>query len=554
MFNSKQKSLLPSGKVAAESKTSVFVSAGLKESAKILSGNNALKYSTTGNDFVDQFGKIGNYKVPRTFSEIDSDVGLTYGTDKLSTVVFAVYLRMISRKTMYLDGGMTEEAQRGAEMRHEGIMRMMSIYFRDKEVFWKNIGLFVSAGSWKDIFTMLSYDLVHHGWEGRKLDWERFGSLILSGLENSNTSDLVKKYLPQIKATSAQKTVESQADTLIGKWLCSKLFGTKEVEGGKTYKMYRKLKTSGTAHEWQKLISKRQFERIDFSKIHGRALSKLVQGKFLKNQGLSDKYESWITAPETKDVKYTGFVHELFENMNGLDAGRTATINKQFDTLVAKAGDTGITDLIVVRDTSGSMRSMAPGTKMSCMNVGKALALYFSEFLKGAFSNAWIEFNSDAKMHTWKGSTPVEKWQNDRSSYIGGTNFQSVIALFARLKKSGIPESDFPRGILCISDSEFNPTQLGRTNVDQARASLRSAGFSEDYVRDFVIVLWNLQSRFYGSDTGSKFETHGEVQNVFYFSGYSASVVSFLTGEEIKTASDLFEVAMDQELLNRIEI
>lgn len=122
------------------------------------------------------------------------------------------------------------------------------------------------------------------------------------------------------------------------------------------------------------------------------------------------------------------------------------------------------------------------------------------------------------------------------------------------MKKSGIPESDFPRGILCISDSEFNPTQLGRTNVDQARASLRSAGFSEDYVRDFVIVLWNLQSRFYGSDTGSKFETHGEVQNVFYFSGYSASVVSFLTGEEIKTASDLFEVAMDQELLNRIEI
>src|SRR5690606_22642533 len=113
------------------------------------------------------------------------------------------------------------------------------------------------------------------------------------------------------------------------------------------------------------------------------------------------------------------------------------------------------TGLIVVRDTSGSMSSPAAGTKIAAGDIAKALALYFSEFLHGYFANTWIEFNASAKMHQWKGNTPVDKWLNDHSSYIGNTNFQSVIDLFLRLKKEGIPESDFPSGILCISDGEF---------------------------------------------------------------------------------------------------
>lgn len=554
MFDSKLKSLVSTPKAKATNKASAFIDAGMKKSSEVISGNGALKYSSTGNEFVDQFGKIGAYKVPRTFEQINKDFGLTYAEDKLTAIVFSIYLRMISRQTMYLDGTKTIDPQKGAEMRHEGIMRMMSLYSRNESAFWKNIGLFISAGSWKDIFTMLQNDLIFHGWEKRVLNWDKFGGLILSGLENPNTTDLVKKYLPQIKSSSNAKTVEAQADTIIGKWVCSLIFGTKGTQVGTTYMRYRKLKSSGTAHEWQKLISQKRFDRIDFSKIHGRALSKLVGGKFLANQGLTKKYEDWITAPETKDVKFTGFVHELFKGMSSLNKGQEATINKQFDTLVEKAGEKNLTSLIVVRDTSGSMGMSAPGTGMSCYDVAKALALYFSEFLTGRFANTWIEFNSNAKMHQWKGETVVDKWKNDRSDYVGSTEFQSVIKLFAELKAKGVPESEFPTGILCISDGMFNAAMLGKTNVETARLTLSKAGFSEEYVKNFVIVLWNLQSNGYGGDAGRMFETHGNVENVFYFSGYSASVISFLTGEEIKTASDLFGAAMDQELLNRVSL
>jgi hypothetical protein len=555
MFDTKQKTLFDtkskkSDIKKSDSTKSIFVESALKNSSETLSANGALKYSTTGDALIDQFSKLGSYKEPRSFSKISNDCELVWAENKELSVLFSFYIRMITRKVQLSNGESTTTPQRGAELKHEGIFRMIWLHMKDEKIFWDNIGLFVSAGSWKDIFVMLRYDLEYNGWENKKLNWDKFGNLILSGLNNENVVNLVKKYLPQIKANSKCTTLESQANVLIGKWICSLLFGKKESSFN--YKQYRLLKNSGTSHEWQQLISQKKHDLVDFSKIHGRALNLLVRGKYLDNQGLMAKYESWVTKVET-EVKYTGFVHELFTdipNRNCLDKGKYTTINKQFDTLVEKGkSDENInTNLIVVRDTSGSMGSVARGANMSCFDIGKALALYFSEFLTGKFSNAWVEFASDAEMRTWKGDNALDKWYNDKSSHYGGTEFQSVIHLFCQLKNQGVDESEFPSGILCISDSEFNPTTLGKTNVETAKDTLRKAGFSKEYVDNFVIVLWNLQSSYYGD----KFETFGDVDNVFYFSGYSASTIAFLTSD-IKNAKELFLEAMNQELLNMIK-
>lgn len=559
MFTNKQTSLLQVTKKTSVKKNNssgnAFLFGAAKESAKTLSGNNALKFSTSGSDWVDQFGKLGEYKVQRSFDAISNDCSTLYAQDAETFVKFTIYLRMISRKTDIIGGKTTEKAQSGAELKHESIMRMLWLHTKNSEAFWDNLYLFVSAGSCKDIFTMLKYDLMYHGWEGRVLNWDKFGSFILSLLADANTTNLVKKYLPQIKSQSTCTTVEAQANNMIAKWVCSLLFGSKGENTGKSYKMYRKLKTSGNAHEWQQLISKKQFDKLDFKKIHGRALNKLVKSKFLKNQGLSVTFEKWVDKQET--IKYTGFVHELLcELTNNRDKNFVKTVDKQFVEAVqkVKGSDENLTSFIVVRDTSSSMGSAAVGTKFSCYDIGKALALYFSEFLSGTFAEHWIEFNSSAKIHQWKGSTASEKWFNDRSSYVGSTNFQSVIDLFVQMKKNGVAESEFPSGILCISDSEFDPAELGKTNVQQALDKLKRAGFSKDYVDSFKIVLWNLQNRFYGAGSGSKFETFGDVKNVFYMSGYSASNAKFCLNNKVETAQDLFNAAMDQELLNYVSV
>lgn len=551
MFNSKQKILF--GK--KETETSAFVKAGLKQTSKTLSDNGALKYTTTGNVFVDQFGILGNYKSPRSFEEISKDCELLWGINPLMSVTFIFYIRMITRVVVFFNGISTKTAQKGAELKHEGIMRMIWLHFKAKDTFWKNITLFISIGSWKDIFTMLSYDLIYHNWENKKLDWDKFGYLILSGLENKHTSELVKKYLPQIKSNSQCTTLESQADNLISKWICQLLYGNKGENSGHTYKKYRKLKSNGTAHEWQKLISQKKFDRIEFDKIHGRALNLLVRSKFLKNQNLTVKFNEWIN--KTKTVKYTGFVHELFSklprNLNSLPENEQITINKQFETLVNKGEPKNTSRLIVVRDTSGSMSGTATGTKVSCYNIAKALALYFSEFLKGSFSNSWIEFNRVAKFHKWIGNNPLEKWYNDTSDCVGNTNFLSVIDLFIQIKNQGVPEEEFPTGILCISDGEFDSSSLNRTNIETIKFKFKKNGFSEEYISNFVVVLWNLQSRYGESKTGQKFETFGNIPNVFYFSGYSASVISFLT-DNIKNAEELLNEALNQEVLQMIEL
>lgn len=575
MFDSKKKQLFTQKekqvKTTSES-TPPFVQAGMKKKAQVSSGNGAVKYSTTGNPFVDQFGKVGEYKKPRPFSEIEKDCEELWAVDKLDAVKMAFYIRMITRTTDYVDpigkpGIKLSLTQRGAEMKNEGIMRIIWLATKNRNAFIVNLPLVPVCGSWKDIITMLQIDLAYNGWGKRVLPWDAIGSFISAALREESQSELLKKYLPHIQASAKCTTVEAQADTLIGKWLCSLLFGKRDEDDYSNYIKYRKLKSTGTAHEWQQLISRGQFQKIDFAKIHGRALSLLVRSKFLKRQKLQDKYEAWIKKDTTKDVKFTGFVHELFQDMF---AGRPVkyntlssvpehirvTTNKQFETLVNKGKGTGVetSSLIVVRDTSGSMGSDAVGTKMSCNGIGRALALYFSEFLQGKFSNSWIEFNSDAKMHTWKGKTPIEKWFNDGAGYTGNnTNFQSVIRLFCQIKSSGVPESEFPSGILCISDGEFDSSSLSQTNVETARVTLRSAGFSKEYSENFVICLWNLQNRYYGAGSGSKFETFGGAKNVYYFSGYSASVVAFLTGK-VETAAELVETALSQEILNLIRI
>lgn len=47
------------------------------------------------------------------------------------------------------------------------------------------------------------------------------------------------------------------------------------------YRRYARLKSSGTAHEWQQLISKGKYDLIRFETIHGRALTILARSKFL---------------------------------------------------------------------------------------------------------------------------------------------------------------------------------------------------------------------------------------------------------------------------------
>jgi hypothetical protein len=151
----------------------------------------------------------------------------------------------------------------------------------------------------------------------------------------------------------------------------------------------------------------------------------MVSSKYLENQGQSERFNQWI---DTKPVaKFTGYPYELFKTLPS-KSYQIKTLNAQFMQLVETAKKNALitTDLIVVRDTSYSMTNTAVGADVSCDLIAKSLALFFSHMLKGAFSDSWIEFSRDAKLHQWKGSNPYEKFINDRASVIGNTDFMSL--------------------------------------------------------------------------------------------------------------------------------
>lgn len=568
---SKKKTSLFDNKETVTSQENAFVREGLKESSKTVSGNGALKYNTSGDAFVDNFALIANFKVPRDYAEVSKDMYKLWSINPKKCLQLAVYIRLITRETQIALPGetVTLDVQRGQGLKNEGIMRMLWLAIHHKPTFMANMPYFIAAGSWKDVFEMMSLDLQYHGWKGRKLDWNFMRNTILSGLANPSTSELVKKYLPTIRSVKECKTVESQARTIIGQYLASCIYGNKkskkkESDSRAAQRKYRRIKRSGTAHKWQQLISQKNLLELDFNTIHGRALSLLVGSKFLKNHGLIEKYQKWIASKPV--AKYTGYVFELFQplgnsyRINRLPEYQEMTINKQFDGLVETGKQNLRPDnkLLVVRDISSSMTSCGRGTNMSAYAIAKSMALYFSAMFDGPFKDAYATFSDTCKLCKWQGKTAIEKWANDTDSNFGSTNFQAVAEMLVKIRKN-VPESEFPTGVLCISDGDFNWCGVNESNFNKFRKTLLSGGFSKDFVENFKLILWDIPNSYYGNSTRAKFEDFADAPNNFYISGYDPAAVAFIMGTEQrqvtpKNASELFIAAMDQDLLNRLTI
>lgn len=555
----------------AENIQNQFLKEGLKESSITTSGNGAVKYSTTGNDFVDNFASISYFKEPRSYEKVAKDMELLWGQNPNLCLRLTVYIRLITRKSRIIkDDGTVEEleVQRGQGLKHEGIMRMLWLAINQPLTFKTNFAYFIAAGSWKDVFQMLSLDLQYHGWEGRKLDWNFMFSVIGAGIINPETTHLVRKYMPTIRTNKNCTTLEAQADTLIGRWLAKRM--SPDLDKEHAYKAYRKMKSAGEAHQWQQLISQKLYKSLNFDMIAGRALALLVGSNFLKNHGLEEKYGEWIMSKPV--AKYTGYVFELFAPLGSgyrckhIEPYKEATINAQFAQLV-KVGKDGVntkSSLLVVRDTSSSMTSKGRGCNVSAYDIGKSMALYFSAFLKGPFANSFAEFADKCKLHQWKGETPTDKYINDRCEAYGGTNFQSVIDLFITLKQKGVPEEDFPTGLLLISDGELNPARYNgeyndSSNFNTAIGRLKDAGFSDEYVSNFKLIMWDIPNYYYGNDNAAKFEDFADAPNFYYLSGYDPSAVAFILGTKVsesvpKNAEELFLAAMNQILLNKLKV
>lgn len=524
--------------------------------------NGATTFLTSGKAIIDQFSHAGT-AIGRPIKTVFAEQSELWDEDPEAAIRFPFYLRLITRKVKVSEEKKTDTVQKGAGLRDEAFKRILWVAYIQPQAFRRNAWLLPIVGSWKDLWTLMLLDMENLN----RLDRGFIFSIMAAGLDDATQCDLIRKYMPAIKSTEKCKTERAKNLNVLAKTFASFL--------GLSAKEYRKMKASGTAHDFQKLICARAYADIDWKTIPGRALTHLISGKFLDNHGLTQDYLKWVMSQPT--VKFTGYVYELGMKLDAMGhnlsmnstpsrAAALYTINKQFDGLIdlAKQDQGGIKgNVLCALDTSGSMMSQISGTNgLTSYDVCVSLGIYFSELNEGYFHNTVAMFDNTSRVMKLSG-TFSEKWEAIRRATTawGGTNFMSLVELLVaeRKKHPSIPESEFPQTLLVVSDMQFNPSgyysrrdEREATNQEAARALLRTV-FSNEFVDNFNFIWWYCASRSgAGHDVPATMDQGGN----YVFSGFDGSVVTLLLGGEEQdkpdgtplTMEDMVNKALSQEI------
>lgn len=526
--------------------------------------NGALSYSSIGTELLDQFAKAGTYR-GRNINDVFAQQSALWAENPENALLFPFYLRMVTRKTKMFDSD-TEKVQRGQGARDEAFKRLLWIANYHPEVFYKNLWVLPLVGSWKDLWVLLTMD--------NSLNKKEFFNVIAMGINNDYHRELVKKYMPRIRSNKLCKTEWAKRTNSLAKEFCSFV--------GWSAKDYRVFKSTGKAHEFQRIICARLYDNLNFKTIPGKALLNLVSGNFLQKHGLEEKYMTWL---KTQPVaKFNGYPYELAlkcrpyrsycygNNSTIMPATLKFTLDKQFANLIETAKSDGGAikgNVWCALDTSGSMTSpISRNSNTSAFDVAVGLGIYFSTLNEGEFHKNVIMFDNTSEVIHLKGDfTDMYQQITSRRDAMGGTNFQSVIDEIVRIRKKNpnIPLEDYPTTLLVVSDMQFNPTgdywttptpEDDATNYEEAKAKL-SKVFPKEWVNDFKFVWWHVNGR------TTDFPSNMDCGGTYNFSGFDGSVISFLLGGntttptgEKKTPSmeDIIKDVFSQETLSLLSL
>lgn len=530
-----------------------------------LTENGAASFASAGKAIIDQFAHAGT-AIGRPITTVFAEQAQLWREDPESAIRFPFYLRLITRKVKVSENEKTDTVQKGAGLRDEAFKRILWVAYNQPEVFKRNAWLLPVVGSWKDLWTLMLLDMDNEC----LLDKTFIFSIMAAGLDDATQCDLIRKYMPAIKSTEKCKTERAKSLNVLAKAFAAFL--------GLSAKEYRKMKASGTAHDFQKLICSRAYADIDWKTIPGRALTHLISGKFLDNHGLTQNYLKWVMSQPT--VKFTGYVYELGMKLDAMGrnlsmnlapskAAALYTINKQFDGLIelAKKDQGGLKgNVLCGLDTSGSMSCGIQGVPgLTSYDVCVSLGIYFSELNEGYFHNVVAMFDDTSRVMKLSG-TFAEKWEAIRNATTawGSTNVLSIINMLIKQRKSHptIPVDEYPNTILVVSDMQFNATrrraarnEREQTNYEAMKDMLRTV-FPDEWVDKLKIIWWYCASR---SGADNNVPATMDDPGMYLVSGFDGAVVSLLLNTKIDektgqtrslTMEESVNEALSQEIFN----
>ena len=444
-----------------------------------------------------------------------------FNEDEETALALVFASRLITRKPIGL-----EEVQTGFGRKDEFYKALVWMHNNRPQLLYRNLHLIPVFGSWKDFLTEPLIDV---------LDAASVYELFSQNLENQ----LLLKYLPQIRSKSKVRT---ERDKKRSQWA----FGLASYLGVFP-REYRKLKSSGCAHVFQRQMSQNEWEKINFNGIPGKAMTLMTSrhGKDGKDvfdrHNLVEKLVAWVNTQ--KDVKFNGYPHELTKAaVKAKGKVQKLIFDKQFENLLGKFGEHKLGNVLCALDTSASMtwEEVAPGVRP--LDVCLSLGMVFSSLNTGYFKNYVVSFNNVSTLVKLTGGF-TERLQQTSSICSGGsTNFQSVIDLLVKTRKDhpDIPLSEYPETILVVSDMQFNICGNNtKTNYEGARQKLNDAGLPE------VRIIW-----WWCTGTPTDFPSSLDDKGVYMVGGFDPVVLKALLGlnstvTEFKAKEKVEETPMD---------
>lgn len=507
--------------------------------------NGAISNSSTGNLFLDYFSKAGTYR-NRELETVFADISAMWDEDPKQALQVVFYNRMISRSIKGFIEVENMQAGQGNKDEFRKSLIWIARYYPDS--LNKNLWIVPLVGCWKDLWHA---DLID------ELDADAVYRLIERGIASEYNKDLIAKYLPRIRSKS---NVYNERHIKLNAFALGLI---KHLKWSPV--KYRKFKSSGKAHDFQKKMSNGLFTEIDFNSIPGKALHQLVNKKgkddktTFERHGIESTYLDWIKKQPV--AKFTGYVYELMSVVNSkMSLSQKYTVDKQFDGLIQKTreGNSITENLWCALDTSGSM--MAPVADTNAYNICISLGVYFSTLNQGVFKDQVIMFSDKSKVKKLAGSFSDKVMQiKSAETAWGSTNFQSVIdeIVRVRLANTDIPISDFPSSLLVVSDMQFNPT-LGNSMTNYRTAMKKLAAVGLPKIR---IIWWWVTGR------GTDFPSTIDDKNVIMIGGFDGSILSLLLNEEVKETGlqmpkmnkqkgpyEAMQKALSQEVLELIQL
>lgn len=303
---------------------------------------------------------------------------------------------------------------------------------------------------------------------------------------------------------------------------------------GMSPKQYRKtiVRLSNTVE--QKLCA-REFDKINYSHVPGVAAAR-YQATFARRdpEGYA-KYKASLVKGE-KGVKVNAGAIFPYDVIKGLRRGDETVANAQWKALPDFTEGTNESILCVV-DSSGSMSSTIPNSKVSALDVALSIGLYLSERLRGVFQDTFITFSNTPKLQKLSG-TLRNRMQGMNTGEVSNTNLQAVFDLILSTAiKNRLSEDDLPTKVLVISDMEFDMAQgygyygarSGATNFQAIEAKYRAAGYKMPQ-----LVFWNVMAR-----NKQNVPVQANQNGVALVSGFSPAVVKSVLSNKTLTPRDV---------------